>query len=280
VKKGDVLARVDAELRTAGLKSAQAAYDKAKLDYERARTLHEAASIPASQLEAARLGFESSEAQLVVAQRQAKDTTIRAPISGTVTSRPVEVGGMLDHGKQVATLVDVSALKVRVRVAERDAFRIKPGDPVSVTTEVYPGHEFHGKVRSIGVKADEARTFLVEVDLPNSPELPLRAGLFGRVAFASKGGRKGVVIPREALVGSIRKPQVYVVQDGVARLRDIVIDAEEGMTLGVASGLNAGESLVVHGQSNLKDGVKVEVSRQATALAEPTAQTPRQETAR
>ena len=118
---------------------------------------------------------------------------------------------------------------------------------------------FEGKVSTISCKADDAHTYPIEVVLANSSQHPLKAGMFGRVSLVSVKDHESVTIPRQALVGSTKKPQVYVVDNGIARLRDIVIGAQVGTNLEVLAGVRESETIVISGQNNLKDSVAVTV---------------------
>lgn len=262
VSTGSVLARVDDELRRAALSNAQVNYDKAKQDLDRYEFMQKQneGGIADIQVENTRQTVKATEAALVIARRQYNDTRITAPISGVLTARPVEIGTTLMPGAQVATIVDISQLKVKVNVPEADVFKLRNGDRVAIATDVYPGESFEGHVSMIGAKADEAHTYPVEVTLRNNSNHPLRAGMFGKVAFTSIPRRNVLSIPREALVGSVKKPQVYVVQGKTAKLHDIVVGAEIGTNIEVLSGIGHGETIVVSGQNNLRDGVEIVVS--------------------
>ncbi|HTY36540.1 MAG TPA: efflux RND transporter periplasmic adaptor subunit [Bacteroidota bacterium] len=261
VEAGSTIVEVDDELKQAAYATAEVNFEKARKDLERYESLIKENSISDTQLEGARLAYKSAEAQFIVARRQYNDTKIKTPISGIVSARPVDLGTMIQNNTTVANVVDISKLKVRLNVSEQDAFRIKTGDNVSITTEVYPGVVFQGKVSTISSKADDAHTYPVEVVLANNKEHPLKAGMFGRVLFVAVSDREALTIPRQALVGSAKKPQVYVVDNGIARLRDIVIGSEIGTDLEVVDGLRMNESIVLSGQNNLRDSVAVTVMK-------------------
>jgi len=256
---GAVLLQIDDELKKAAFASAETNFEKAKKDLERFTSLVKENSATDQQLESARLAAKATESQYIVARRQLNDTKITTPISGIVTSRSVDIGTYVQNGTTVANVVDISKLKVKLNVAERDIFRLKVGDGVEVTTDVYPGVVFKGQIYSLSSKSDEAHTYPVEIRLDNSKEHPLRAGMFGRVSFRSTADGSEISIPREALVGSLRNPQVYVVDGSVAKLRNIVVGTEYGVRLSVVSGLSEGETIVVNGQNNLKDNAAVTV---------------------
>lgn len=256
---GSVLAQVDDELKEAAYKMAEANFEKAKKDVARFEALYKEKTATDVQLENVRLAYKNAETQLVVARRQHRDTKITTPVAGTITERKVEIGSMVQPGMVIANVVDISKLKVELNVPEKDAFILKVGSQVTISTDVYPGVTFTGTIRSISAKADAAHTYPVEVSLPNSSEHPLRAGMFGRVEFTSVQREQAVVIPREALIGSIKQPQVYVVHNGVAKLRDLVVGIETGTQIEVLQGLAKGETIVVNGQNNLRSDAAVSV---------------------
>jgi multidrug efflux pump subunit AcrA (membrane-fusion protein) len=186
---------------------------------------------------------------------------VTSPIAGIVTSVPITVGTMLNPGTTVANIIDISTLKLNVNVAEEDVFKLKLGDTVSITTDIYPNVKFSGRISSISQKGDEAHTYPVEIRLANSKEHPLKAGMFAQVTFYTHAAQYGITIPRSALVeDDTTNPQVYIVENGVARLRSIVTGQEVGTDLVVMTGLSEGESVVTVGQSNLMDGAKVKVT--------------------
>jgi RND family efflux transporter MFP subunit len=260
---GSVLVEVDSELREAAYKAANATYEKAKKDLERYETLYKERSISDSQIEQARWSYQSAESQYIVARRQLSDTKITTPISGIITARSVNVGMMVMGAPQatiVANVVDISRLKVKVNVAEKDVIRLKIGEKVDVTTDVFPGEVFTGSIFSISSKGDEGHTYPVEVVLANS-KLQLKAGMFGRILFMPKSTGNLIVIPRESIVGSVKNATVYVIKDNTAQARSVVVGKELGRSVEILSGLQEGEQVVLNGQNNLSDGASVIVRK-------------------
>lgn len=256
---GSVLVEVDDELKKADFMKAEVMYERAKKDAERYTALRAERAATEWQKENAWQAFKVAEAQYIAARKEYRDTKISTPISGVVNSRPVDIGTMVQPGMVVANIVDISRLKVRLNVAERDAFKLTVGDPVEVTTDVYPGVTFKGTVVSISPKADESHTYPVEITLPNSKTSPLKAGMFARVNFVSVNSEETLSIPREALVGSIKNPKVFVVVNGMAQQRELVVGDVVGRNIAVLKGLTEGETVVINGQNNLKDSVAVDI---------------------
>jgi RND family efflux transporter MFP subunit len=263
---GDVLIEVDDELATANCAAAEVAFEKAKRDLERNENLLKNNSVSESQYEAVRLNCRAAEAQYVTARRILRNTNITTPITGTVTSCTVDTGSMVENNKPVANVVDIATLKVKVSVPEEDVFKLAAGDPVEVTTDVYPGVTFSGTIHTISSKADEAHTYPVEVTLPNREDKPLKANMFGRVTFLPEGRTEMLVLPRAALVGSVEDPQVFVVDNDVARLRSITLGEVSGLKVEVLSGLLPSDQVVLNGQYNLRDSTRVQVLKQGDVL--------------
>jgi RND family efflux transporter MFP subunit len=192
-----------------------------------------------------------------LAKREYNDTKITTPISGIVTSRIVDVGNYVNKASVVANVVDISKLKVKLNVAEKDAFKLRTGDNIEVATDVYPGVIFNGKISSISSKADEAHTYPVEIILANPKDHPLKSGMFGRVSFTSIQNNTLLVMPREALVGSIKDAKVFVVEGGIAKIKNVLIGNAFENWLEIKGGLKSGDKIVVNGQNNLQDNDKV-----------------------
>jgi RND family efflux transporter MFP subunit len=259
VGKGQELVRIDDELKKAQLSSAQANYEKAKKDLDRYTQLLNEKTVNEVQFEQAKLAYATSESQFIMAKRQLSDTKVKSPINGVITTRNVEVGSFLNPGTPIAYIVDVSSLRIKLNVPEHDVFMLRVGDDVDITTDVYPNTTFKGRIKNISPKADEAHTYPVEVSLANSQATPLKAGMFARCYFNTVKRGETIVIPRAALVGSARTPQVYVIENEVAKLRSITLGEGAGDRLEVLSGLNEGDTIVTNGQINLQDNAQVKI---------------------
>jgi len=160
---------------------------------------------------------------------------------------------------KVANVVDILTLKVTVNVPENDYFKVRVGDSVSISTDLYPGISFPGKIKSKSVKADDAHTYPVEINLRNSDKHPLNAGMFCRALFVSKRPRTAIAVPRTAIIGSVYQPKIFVIQNGSAILRSVVTGREVGSNIEIVSGLNVDETIVIAGQSVLADSTKVKI---------------------
>ena len=258
-KAGETLIQIDDVLQEATFKTAEVNYHKAQKDYERYQSLYQEKSATDSQLEGAKLALQSAEAQYVTTKRAYEDTKIKTPISGVVTARNVDIGNYVQNHSVVAEVIDIATLKVKINVAEQDVFNLKVGDKVQIKTDVYPGVNFEGKIKTISDKGDAAHTYPVEVDMLNSKSHPLKAGMFAHVIFKTESNKEEIIIPRDALLGSVKDAQVFVAEDGKAVLRNPVIGKTSNNDLEVLSGLKKGDLVIVSGQNNLKPDYKVKI---------------------
>lgn len=257
--KGAPLAKVDDELAQAALQASEARLEQTKRDLERYQNLREQNAGTDIQLENARLQLKIAEAEAITARRQLADKTIRMPVAGIIATRHTELGNLLNPGSPVAEILDVGYLKVDLLVSEQAIADMQAGQKVSVTSSVVPGKTWQGSVMRIGPSADAAHNFPVEVLVSSGTAVGLKPGMFARVEFTGRASSARVTVPREALVGSTKQPQVYVVKDGVARLRNITLAQEVGNMLALDGGLSADETVVVSGQINLQDSTQVRV---------------------
>jgi RND family efflux transporter MFP subunit len=256
---GSVLFQLDDELKLESYKTAEVNYQKAKKDFDRFDALYKNKSVTDAQYEQSKLACQMAESQFVLAKREYNDTRVTTPISGVVSARLVDMGNFVTKNTVVANVVDISKLKVKLNVAEKDAFRLKAGDNVDVRTDVYQGYVFSGKISSISSKGDEAHTYPVEITLSNPKDHPLKAGMFGRISFSSIKNSDLLVIPREALVGSVKDAKVFTVENGLAKVHSVVVGNAYENQLEIKQGLKSGDKIVVNGQNNLQDNDKVVV---------------------
>jgi RND family efflux transporter MFP subunit len=257
---GQPLLKLDDELAASALRKARINAELARRDFERFTALQKEGAVALSSYEAMKLKYEDAQADLVAARRHFDDSTIKAPFAGIVTSRAVETGDLVQPGMKVLNMVDLSKVKIISSIPEKEVAMIVEGMPVEVTTDLWPGRVFHGRVQSVSAKSSHDHTYQVETVMDNPKETQFRAGMFARTTFTGKVSRQALLVPRQALTGSIAEPEVFVVSGGKARLVRLVAGGEYGSRIEVIRGLSAGEQVVVSGQSDLDDGSPVSIT--------------------
>lgn len=260
VAAGQILLKVDdAMLQTQHI-AAKAAYENAKVNYERFQKSAVSEGVTKMQLDASLLQLRSAESQLKQLEVAISKCTYKAPFAGTITQRSVEIGSIAGSAP-IGRLTDNSSLRLEVNVPESDIVNFSTGKTVEVTTDMFPGVFFKGSIEFVSTRGDESHNFMVKVRVPNSSKNALKTGMYGRVTLRQELAMSALAIPRTALLGSVKNPQVYIVNENQAILRSIVTGRNNGTQIEVLSGLKAGEVIVTSGQINLTDSCKVEIAK-------------------
>lgn len=258
VNEGRVLARLEFEVKEAELKAAEAAFKKLSVDKQRYENMIKTGGVSQAQLDEVNISFINAETRFVTAKKNLADTYIRAPFSGFINKKYIEIGSYLSQqSNKTFDIVDISKLKLVINVTEDQVLSVGKANEIKVTADVYPDVSYGAKVNFIGATADASLNYPVELSITNIKDKPLRAGMYGRAAFSISNEKPAIVVQREALVGSVNDAKVYVVKDNVVTLTPIVIGRQFSNKVEVLQGLSAGEKVVVSGQINLSDGSKV-----------------------
>lgn len=257
VRQGELLAQVESGAQQAEVLAMRNQKDKADADLVRARNMAAGGAMTQQQVEQAVLAVKNAEAQLMSAEDRLRKTSIKAPVSGYIDEDMVQLGSYINAGTELFQLVDITTLKLNVQVPESRVLDMHKGKAVDITLKVLPGTTFKGTVHSVSMKADEALKYNVEIELKNPKDSPLKAGMYAVASFKEESGKHFLTVGRSALVGSVKAPQVYVVQDSIARLRNVVIGQLTADRMVIESGLEAGDRVVLSGQINLVDSTKV-----------------------
>lgn len=194
------------------------------------------------------------------------DNPVKAPISGRITSLPVTVGSTVSQSSSVAKVARTDELEIRINIAERFISRISNGQKATVTFDAYPSVEFTAKIFEVSPVLDTAtRTMGVKLRL-NPPDSRVKVGMYGRVKLVTESVKNAIVLPTSALVTRDGKDYVFVVTtpksgDNAAAVsikpvtRGISVDNQVEIT----KGLEAGDEVVIKGQTLLNDGAKINI---------------------
>ncbi|MGC3946466.1 MAG: efflux RND transporter periplasmic adaptor subunit [Chryseolinea sp.] len=257
VSKGAVLVRIDDDLLQAQYAAADASFENAKRNLERYERASVSGGVSKIQLDAYTLTLKTAESQRRQLSKQIGWSTLTAPFSGTVTLRDVEPGSIVG-GSPVARITDLSQLKLEISVPEKEVVLFRDMQTAAVTTDVYPGHTFAGKVEYVSERADNAHNYLVRILIQNSSSsTALKAGMYGSVEISKDLTNDALIIPRTALVGSSKNPQVFVVENGKAILKAIHTGNTNDESIEVINGLSSGDVVVTSGHINLANGSQV-----------------------
>jgi len=216
-----------------------------------------------NQLEAARKGLALNEQNQEVANFNLKYSVIKAPANGTILMQLAEAGEITGPGSPIFILGTQARTKVlRVDVTDREIVQLQKGTEASVTFDAFPGKNFPGTVDELAAQADpRTGTYTIEVAVDPRGE-PLLSGLIGEVTLEAGNSQSLLRIPIDALVrGDGDRAEVFVVEEGKARLRQVQVFKIEGESLLVQEGLSRGATVITSGVGYLSDGQAVQPIR-------------------
>jgi RND family efflux transporter MFP subunit len=281
VKAGQVLAVLDDPELEQRYQQAQSEHAIKKVTYERlANVWKENPDVIAKQdvdvAEAAYLGATHALEQLAT---MVDYTNVRAPFTGVITARFVDVGALIQAATSSATqtlplftLMDMSTIRVYVSVPQEDAPLVKPGIPASVRVAQFPEKNLTGTVtRTTGVLDPATRTMLVEIHIPNKDRL-LQPGMFGEAVIRLKSHRDALAIPPAALITESSGASVFVVAQGKAQKVSVKTDLDDGVWIEITEGLAGHEDVVVVGKARLRDGAPAQASPYNIPSGKPASQ--------
>jgi membrane fusion protein, multidrug efflux system len=259
VQKGQTVATLDNEQTHIDMSLAQANLDKAKMDLSKYEIMLASNAVQKQQVEDMRMQVKSAENRIEVLQRQLRKSAIIAPMSGIVNELFIEVGSFLSPATAIADIVDINNLKLQAHLLDFEVVKVKNGQSVSVTPDLYPDAKISGSVNAISAIADGSRKFEVEITIDNSRNAPLKAGMTGTALFNMGDNKNALVIPANSIIGSVQDPQVYVLIGETVQLKKIKVGTLYNDKIEVTSGLTTKDKIVASGQLNLNNGVKVKV---------------------
>ncbi len=285
VKKGDLLARIEAKAlgdmsssAQSGVANAQAQLDLAKREVQRTEALVKGGALAQreldraqSQVTAAQAQLNQAKAQLASSKSQLGDATARAPFAGVVARRSVSAGDVVSPGSELYEIIEPSSMRLDASVASDDLSSIEHGKTVDFSVRGYPGQKFTGTITRIAPAADPVtRQIQILVDIPN-PGGKLIAGLYaeGRVAVEK---REALVAPLAAIDMTGDQPSVLRVKGGTVERSVVALGVrdERAEVVEVLSGLEPGDVLLLaRATKNVVPGSKVQIGSDKPAPAAP-----------
>jgi membrane fusion protein (multidrug efflux system) len=261
VNVGQTLVIVRSDVINVNAQTAKATYDNAKSDYDRYENAYKSGGVTKQQLDQAKLALTNAGNNLKQANINVGDTKVKAPIKGFINKKYIEPGSILTGMPATAMfdIVNVSKLKLKVTVNESQVASLKLGNTINVTSSVFPDKTFAGKITFIAAKADESLNFPIEIEIGNNADNSLKAGMYGTANFGSKQKQQLKIVPRNAFVGSVSSNEVFVVENGIAKLKKVTSGRIIGEQVEIVDGLSDGDTVIITGQINLQDGNTVEI---------------------
>ena len=232
-----------------------------------------------AKIELAKQQVAAAESRIAVAQQAVDNCTIRAPFAGIVVSKDAQVGEMVSPISAgggftrtgIATIVDMNSNEIEVDVNESYIARVVPGQQVTATLDAYPDWRIPCKVRTVIPTADrqkatvKVRISFLKLDPKILPDMGVKVAFLDEEPPPSKnkskekGPQAVAFIPKGAVRSDSNTSFVFLVRDGKVERRAVSLGMDRGTDVAILAGVTPGDSLVVKGPENLRDGDKVEI---------------------
>ncbi|RQO40836.1 efflux transporter periplasmic adaptor subunit [Chryseobacterium sp. KBW03] len=260
VSAGQVLATIKRDAIEVDVSQAQNNLQNAIIDNQRYENAYKTGGVTKQQVDNSRLQLKNMQAAVKAQGVRVNDTSIRAGISGTINKKMVEPGTVVSIGTSMFEIVNINSLKLSVLVDESQIGRIALGQEVPINVNVLPEDSFSGRITFIAPKSDATLNFPVEIEVQNRGNL--KAGMYATATFKTNHGAETqnmLTVPAQAFVNGVSSGQLFIVNNGTAKLIKVQTGKVYGDKVQILSGLNGGEQVVTSGQINLDNGSKINI---------------------
>jgi membrane fusion protein (multidrug efflux system) len=263
VQVGDLLLQLDDEVDRAELAGLNAAQKLAELSYERAARLVKDKSVSRSDYDQARAALDSATALVASQQASIRKKAIRAPFTGQLGIRQVDLGQYLAPGAEIVSLQALDPIYVDYSLPERDLGELSVGQVVEVSVQAYPGKTFAGHISAVSpLIAAGTRSVSIRATLEN-PDQQLRPGMFAEVRTLQPERTGVMTLPERTITYNPYGNAVFVIEekDGqqIAQRRQIETGIVRDGRIEILKGLKDGEQIVSAGQNKLRNGQAVKI---------------------
>ncbi|MFU8817008.1 MAG: efflux RND transporter periplasmic adaptor subunit [Pseudomonadales bacterium] len=258
VTQGQVLLELTNREETALLAEAQANLDDASRQLARLEDLYKQRTVPLSQVDEARARFKAAEARYQSVVARLADRLISAPFAGVLGFRRVSEGTLITPGTPIATLDDLSIIKLDFSLPETHLNLLQMGMQLSARSAAFPNRTFSATVRTIESRVDPVtRAATVRAHIDNA-DLLLRPGMLLTVRLVT-AERQALMVPEDALVQRSNQAYVYTIEDRLAQMRQVSHGTRHGGWVEILAGLDAGEPVITEGVIKIRPGAPVDV---------------------
>jgi len=283
VKAGDLLIQQDISTDTAQLSGLDAQADLALITLNRARELRAKETNSQADLDSAEAQYREASSAVENQRALIGKKTIRAPFSGLLGIRRVNLGQFLPAGGEIVALQALDPIYVNFALPQQDVGDLQAGQAVRITVDAYPGVVFHGRVNALNSAVDEAtRNIQVQATVPNADER-LVPGMFASVDVIQPHEDRFITLPETAIVYNPYGDAVYVIERTktesggqllVARQHFVTLGETRGDQVAILKGVSAGDEVVTAGQLKLRNGSPVVVDNAGQPPANPAPKLP------
>jgi RND family efflux transporter MFP subunit len=292
VRRGQVLAKVEdreiveqvraaeasQEVAKATIRQREADLNVAQLNFERSKNLFTRGLLAKQALDDAESRYLASVAQLDLSKAQLSQndarlqelrinlqhTSVASPVDGFVGKRNVDPGAMVNTNTAIASVVDISRLKLIVNVVEKDLRMVTAGDVGIVEVDAYPGEKFNGRIARVAPVLDPAtRTASIEIEIPNG-DARLKPGMYARISLTVEERKNTLVAPKNAVIDFENKRGVWMPsEDRRAHFVPVTLGIEGPEQIEILAGLKEGDRFVTTGAAAVRNNDQLIIAGEA-----------------
>jgi membrane fusion protein, multidrug efflux system len=296
VRRGQVIARVEdreiveqvnqaeasMNVSRATIRQREADLKVAELNFDRSRNLFARQLLAKQALDDAESRYLAAVAQLDLSKAQQSqnearlqelkfnlnNTIITSPVDGFIGRRNVDPGAMVNTNTAIASVVDISRLKLVVNVVEKDLRMVNAGDVGVVEVDAYPGEKFNGRIARVAPVLDPAtRTAPIEIEIPNGGNR-LKPGMYARISLTVEERKNTLVAPKNAIIDFENKRGVWQPNaDNRAQFVPVTLGIEGPETIEITSGLKEGDRFVTTGAAAVRNNDQLLIAGEDGASA-------------
>ncbi len=262
VVNGQRLASIERDIYATMYTQTKSMFEKAKRDMESSRSLFDSHVISSDQFEMARIGLDNARAGYTQAKDALDNTILRAPFSGWIVTKNLNVGDLVAPGAAMQppyVLADMNQLKIIVPVPEARIGQIKKGQRAQIKFKTFPDREFSGRVLRVALAPkDFSNNYDVEVRL-NGNLRGLKLGLIADVRIVLEYFEEALVLPLRLVQDDGVSQFTYTEEDGRAVRQEVSIKALAGSEVLIESAISAGDMIITKGHNDVKAGTLLDI---------------------
>lgn len=259
VKTGDILARIEEADYRIALERARAAFNQARADFERDKSIYAKGMIPTAEMESRKTTMQTAKADLEHAELQYSRCNIVSPMDGVVKKLDAKIGLLLAVGDPIAQILELDRLKGVIGIPESDVTAVRPLTSVELSIQALGNETILSKTHFLAPSPDSiARLYAMELEIDNT-DGRIMPGMFVRANIVKKTVKNAVVVPFYSVISRKNEQFVFVEKNGTVEKRAVELGIMDGWMVEITSGLAAGETLVVEGHRDVENGQQVQV---------------------
>jgi membrane fusion protein (multidrug efflux system) len=263
VSKGHALLQIEAGEYRLRLQQAEATKASLLDRHNRLKGMFDQQAVSAQDFEAATNDLKSAEAAEELARLDLSYTSVRAPFTGRIVRRLVDVGQNVSAGTALFVVSDFDPLLAVVHVPSKEFKKLQPNQPVQLVLDSNKAR-LEGRIKLVSPVIDPASgTIKVTIEIPSYPK-GTRPGDFAEVRIVTERHETSTIVPKIAVFADRGDQVVYVAADSTAERRVVEVGFQDDVNAEILSGIKGGENVVVKGQRSLKHGAAIKILRGET----------------